>query len=120
MKYAVFSIICLSFISLGIATQTQKVLAAVTTNPFGGQILITGPQGNFICTGGTGPVTQRSVGKAPASYYFYKAGTSQPKAKDWVLGLYDTVPNISNCYYQMGPYRVPGSVYNVTLFGKSK
>jgi hypothetical protein len=90
------------------------------TPPYGGRVTTT-TKGSVICQGGTGPVTQKSAGSSPQGDYFYPAGKkAAPQANKWVLGLYSSVPSFTDCYTQVGPYRIPYEVFRVQLYGISK
>lgn len=95
-------------------------------SPAGGKVTST-TKGNVTCTGGTGPVTNRPAGSSPPASYFYPAGgggstggsKSAPRNNDWVVTLYSGFYSFSDCYTQVGPYRIPYPVYKIKLFGKS-
>lgn len=116
MKYILLTISVFLFISFFFIDYAQ---ALTIIPPYGGRVTST-TKGSVICQGGTGPVTQNSAGSSPQGSYFYPAGSKPaPQPNKWVLGLYSTVPSFSDCYTQVGPYRIPYPVLRVKLYGIS-
>lgn len=97
-------------------------ISGMIAKPFGGRVTsIT--QGGVVCTGQTGPVSQKSAGQSPSTNYSYSMGggssgsKSPPMANSWVLGLYfPMMPN--GCMTETEP-PTPYSTYRVHIFGKS-
>jgi len=88
--------------------------------PFGGLVTTT-TLGSVICTGGTGPVTIDPAGSSLYGSYFFPFGTTpQPSSGKWVLGLYSSIPDLTACYTQAGPYRIPYTTQRATLWGVSQ
>jgi hypothetical protein len=119
MKYLLLTIsVFLLLCAFGI--QHAFAVGLSVRPPFGGRITTT-TKGNVICQGGTGPVTQKSSGSSPQGDYFYPVGKrAAPQANKWALGLYSTIPSFTDCYTQVGPYRIPYEVFRVQLYGTSK
>lgn len=124
MKYIGVYVLCLIFIltltALKVSTASAIGFGAISSSPYGGRTLYTGPIANFMCDFGTGPVVQYPAGSSPSSFYYYPLGKkSPPQAGDWALGNYDKVPDFTSCYLNFAYYRVYQGVYRVNLFGKS-
>jgi hypothetical protein len=119
MKYflSISFMVIIFFMMLFVAQKVQAF--ALLIPPHGGNITST-TYADVTCTGGTGPVSQRSAGSSPSSYYVYPFGsTPPPQTNKWVLGLYNRVPSFTDCWRQVGPYRYPFQVYKVKLWGTS-
>lgn len=122
MKYMLAGVLMVSILAVG--TYGKPVMAfgfgSTVYKPFGG-LVTSKTLGTVVCTGGTGPVTQKPAGSSPATSYNFPYGkTTPPKVGSWVLGMYGSVSDVSTCYTQAGPYRVPYTTNRVVLWGVSR
>src|SRR4051812_16859198 len=102
MKYFGIFVLCLCFVfAIALLKASTARAFGFGSSPYGGRVVFTGPQGNFMCDTGVGPVTQMSAGSSPSSYYFYSLTnkTTPPRVGSWTLGNYQTTPDFTSCYY---------------------